>query len=214
MTGTLVQKKSNCSIHTDVASYRMPDNHTGWVRIDFGLMNAELLGVIDLIVYGKGGISIDFSGYTYVSSSNPTANNWYAPKYGIRGSLDAPLPTLRFAKDNTTGRRYIMIGGDSFKWGPYGFISLSKIVLGSLGNTTGDLGVSIEAVSGNYADLGLTNASVSNPSVSIEVERARQDGNGNDIPSTYATKEELPDVYVDTVPTNPKDGDILITTTD
>ena len=25
---------------------------------------------------------------------------------------------------------------------------------------------------------------------------------------------DLPDVYVDTVPTNPKDGDILITTTD
>ncbi len=214
MTGTLVQKKGNCSIHTDVASYRMPDNHTGWVRIDFGLLGAELLGVIDLIVYGKGGISIDFSGYTYVSSSNPTANNWFAPKYGIRGSLDAPMPTVRFAKDNTTGRRYIMIGGDGFAWGPYGFISLSKIVLGSLGNTTGDLSVSIEAVSGNYADLGLTNASVSNPSVSIEVERARKDGNGKDIPSTYATKEELPDVYVDTVPTNPKDGDILITTTD
>lgn len=214
MTGTLVQKKSNCSIHTDVASYRMPDNHTGWVRIDFGLLGAELLGVIDLIVYGKGGISIDFSGYTYVSSSNPTANNWYAPKYGIRGSLDAPMPIVRFAKDNTTGRRYIMIGGDGFAWGPYGFISLSKIVLGSLGNTTGDLGVSIEAVSGNYADLGLTNASVSNPSVNVEVERARKDGNGKDIPSTYATKEELPDVYVDTVPTNPKDGDILITTTD
>lgn len=214
MTGTLVQKKGNCSIHTDVASYRMPDNHTGWVRIDFGLLGAELLGVIDLIVYGKGGISIDFSGYTYVSSSNPTANNWYAPKYGIRGSLDAPMPTVRFAKDNTTGRRYIMIGGDGFAWGPYGFISLSKIVLGSLGNTTGDLSVSIEAVSGNYADLGLTNASVSNPSVSIEVQRARQDGEGNDIPSTYATKEELPDVYVDTVPSNPKDGDILITTTD
>lgn len=214
MTGTLVQKKSNCSIHTDVASYRMPDNHTGWVRIDFGLLGAELLGVIDLIVYGKGGISIDFSGYTYVSSSNPTANNWYAPKYGIRGSLDAPIPIVRFAKDNTTGRRYIMIGGDSFAWGPYGFISLSKIVLGSLGNTTGDLSVSIEAVSGNYADLGLTNASVSNPSVNVEVERARKDGNGKDIPSTYATKEELPDVYVDTVPTNPKDGDILITTTD
>ena len=214
MTGTLVQKKGNCAIHTDVASYRMPDNHTGWVRIDFGLMNTELLGVIDLIVYGKGGISIDFSGYTYVSSSNPTANNWYAPKYGIRGSLDAPIPIVRFAKDNTTGRRYIMIGGDSFAWGPYGFISLSKIVLGSLGNTTGDLGVSIEAVSGNYANLGLTNASVSNPSVNVEVERARKDGNGKDIPSTYATKEELPDVYVDTVPSSPKDGDILITTTD
>ena len=214
VSGTLVQKKGNCSIHTDVASYRMPDNHTGWVRIDFGLMNTELLGVIDLIVYGKGGISIDFSGYTYVSSSNPTANNWFAPKYGIRGSLDAPMPIVRFAKDNTTGRRYIMIGGDGFAWGPYGFVSLSKVVLGSLGNTTGDLGVSIEAVSGNYADLGLTNASVSNPSVSIEVERARQDGEGNDIPSTYATKEELPDVYVDTVPSNPKDGDILITTTD
>ena len=191
VSGTLVQKKSNCSIHTDVASYRMPDNHTGWVRIDFGLMNTELLGVIDMIVYGKGGISIDFSGYTYVSSSNPTANNWFAPKYGIRGSLDAPMPTVRFAKDNTTGRRYIMIGGDGFAWGPYGFISLSKIVLGSLGNTTGDLSVSIEAVSGNYADLGLTNAWVSNPSVSIEVERARQDGEGNDIPSTYATKAEV-----------------------
>lgn len=214
MTGTLVQKKGNCAIHTDVASYRMPDNHTGWVRIDFGLLGAELLGVIDLIVYGKGGISIDFSGYTYVNPSNPTANNWFAPKYGIRGSLDAPMPIVRFAKDNTTGRRYIMIGGDGFAWGPYGFISLSKIVLGSLGNTTGDLSVSIEAVSGNYANLGLTNASVSNPSVNVEVERARKDGNGKDIPSTYATKEELPDVYVDTVPSNPKDGDILITTTD
>lgn len=191
VSGTLVQKKGNCSIHTDVASYRMPDNHTGWVRIDFGLLGAELLGVIDMIVYGKGGISIDFSGYTYVSSSNPTANNWYGPKYGIRGSVDAPMPKVLFAKDNTTGRRYIMIGGDGFAWGPYGFISLSKIVLGSLGNTTGDLGVSIEAVSGNYADLGLTNASVSNPSVNVEVERARKDGNGKDIPTTYATKAEV-----------------------
>lgn len=316
MTGTLVQKKSNCSIHTDVASYRMPDNHTGWVRIDFGLLGAELLGVIDMIVYGKGGISIDFSGYTYVSSSNPTENNWYAPKYGIRGSLDAPMPIVRFAKDNTTGRRYIMIGGDGFAWGPYGFISLSKIVLGSLGNTTGDLGVSIEAVSGNYADLGLTNASVSNPSVSIEVERARKatlaetlgedaytssqvvgakgalstaedefpkdlssiktpgiyaitsrntgqpsgynygvlcvftamkEGNNRTVQMFTSCKSrdgglvsrsfvryqfdnllnwaftpwvelvdtyDLPDVYVDTVPSNPKDGDILITTTD
>ena len=316
MTGTLVQKKGNCSIHTDVASYRMPDNHTGWVRIDFGLLGAELLGVIDLIVYGKGGISIDFSGYTYVSSSNPTANNWYAPKYGIRGSLDAPMPIVRFAKDNTTGRRYIMIGGDSFKWGPYGFISLSKIVLGSLGNTTGDLSVSIEAVSGNYADLGLTNASVSNPSVNVEVERARKatlaetlgedaytssqvvgskgalstaedefpkdlssiktpgiyaitsrntgqpsgynygvlcvftamkEGNNRTVQMFTSSKSrdgglvsrsfvryqfdnllnwaftpwvelvdtyDLPDVYVDTVPTSPKDGDILITTTD
>ena len=214
ISGNLVQKKGNCSIHTDVASYRMPDNHTGWVRIDFGLLVAELLGVIDLIVYGKGGISIDFSGYTYVISSNPTATNWFAPKYGIRGSVDAPMPKVFFSKDNTTGRRYIMIGGDGFAWGPYGFVSLSKILLGSLGNTTGDLGISIEAVSGNYADLGLTNASVSNPSVSIEVERARKDAAGHDIPSTYATKAELPDVYVDTVPTNPKDGDILITTTD
>lgn len=174
ISGNLVQKKGNCSIHTDVASYRMPDNHTGWIRIDFGLLGAELLGVIDLIIYGKGGISIDFSGYTYVDDSEPTKNNWYGPKYGIRGSLDAPMPTVCFAKDNTSGHRYIMIGGDSFKWGPYGFISLSKVVLGSLGNTTGDLGVSIEAVSGNYADLGVANASVSNPSVSIEVERARQ----------------------------------------
>ena len=48
----------------------------------------------------------------------------------------------------------------------------------------------------------------------VEVQRARQDKDGHDIPSTYATKEELPDVYVDTVPSNPKDGDILITTTD
>lgn len=316
VSGSLVQKKGNCSIHTDVASYRMPDNHTGWVRIDFGLLGAELLGVIDLIVYGKGGISIDFSGYTYVSSSNPTANNWYAPKYGIRGSLDASMPIVRFAKDNTTGRRYIMIGGDGFAWGPYGFISLSKIVLGSLGNTTGDLGVSIEAVSGNYADLGLTNASVSNPSVSIEVERARKatlaetlgedaytssqvvgskgalstaedefpkdlssiktpgiyaitsrntgqpsgynygvlcvftamkEGNNRTVQMFTSSKSregglvsrsfvryqfdnllnwaftpwvelvdtyDLPSVYVDTVPSNPKDGDILITTTD
>lgn len=316
VSGTLVQKKGNCSIHTDVASYRMPDNHTGWVRIDFGLLGAELLGVIDMIVYGKGGISIDFSGYTYVSSSNPTANNWYAPKYGIRGSVDAPMPKVLFAKDNTTGRRYIMIGGDGFAWGPYGFISLSKIVLGSLGNTTGDLSVSIEAVSGNYADLGLTNASVSNPSVSIEVERARKatlaetlgedaytssqvvgskgalstaedefpkdlssiktpgiyaitsrntgqpsgynygvlcvftamkEGNnrtvqmftssksreGGLVPRSFVRYQfdnllnweftpwvelvdtyDLPDVYVDTVPSSPKDGDILITTTD
>lgn len=316
VSGTLVQKKGNCSIHTDVASYRMPDNHTGWVRIDFGLLGAELLGVIDMIVYGKGGISIDFSGYTYVSSSNPTANNWYGPKYGIRGSVDAPMPQVRFAKDNTTGRRYIMIGGDSFKWGPYGFISLSKIVLGSLGNTTGDLGVSIEAVSGNYADLGLTNASVSNPSVNVEVERARKatlaetlgedaytssqvvgskgalstaedefpkdlssiktpgiyaitsrntgqpsgynygvlcvftamkEGNNRTVQMFTSSKSregglvsrsfvryqfdnllnwaftpwvelvdtyDLPSVYVDTVPSNPKDGDILITTTD
>ena len=316
ISGNLVQKKGNCSIHTDVASYRMPDNHTGWVRIDFGLMNTELLGVIDLIVYGKGGISIDFSGYTYVSSSNPTANNWYGPKYGIRGSLDAPMPIVRFAKDNTTGRRYIMIGGDGFAWGTYGFISLSKVVLGSLGNTTGDLGVSIEAVSGNYADLGVTNSSVSNPSVSIEVERARKatlaetlgedaytssqvvgskgalstaedefpkdlssiktpgiyaitsrntgqpsgysygvlcvftamkEGNNRTVQMFTSSKSregslvsrsfvryqfdnllnwaftpwvelvdtyDLPDVYVDTVPSNPKDGDILITTTD
>lgn len=48
----------------------------------------------------------------------------------------------------------------------------------------------------------------------FKVNSATNDGEGNDISTTYATKEELPDVYVDTVPSNPKDGDILITTTD
>ena len=48
----------------------------------------------------------------------------------------------------------------------------------------------------------------------FKVNSAINDGEGNDIPSTYATKAELPSVYVDTVPSNPKDGDILITTTD
>ena len=33
-------------------------------------------------------------------------------------------------------------------------------------------------------------------------------------PQDIPTVNDLPDVYVDTVPTNPKDGDILITTTD
>ena len=33
-------------------------------------------------------------------------------------------------------------------------------------------------------------------------------------PQDIPTVNDLPDVYVDTVPSNPKDGDILITTTD
>ena len=93
-------------------------------------------------------------------------------------------------------------------------MSLDKVVLGSLGNTTAALPFTWSALSGTVASLGLVAATAGDMSEGVEVQRARQDKDGNDIPSTYATKEELPDVYVDTVPSNPKDGDILITTTD
>lgn len=215
MTGTLVQKKGNCSIHTDVASYRIPSQHTGWIALDCGINNAiSIVGHITLYRYYTGALSIQVSGYTYAEGIVLTRDNWVTPRYGIYGSWYGDMPQVAFVKDGTTGRRYIIIGGDDFAWNAYDYVSLDKVVLGSLGNTTAALPFTWSALSGTVASLGLVAATAGDMSEGVEVQRARQDGEGNDIPSTYATKEELPDVYVDTVPSNPKDGDILITTTD
>ena len=215
MTGTLVQKKGNCSIHTDVASYRIPSQHKGWIALDCGINNAiSIVGHITLYGYYAGALSIQVSGYTYAEGIALTRDNWVTPRYGIYGSWYGDMPQVAFVKDGTTGRRYIIIGGDDFTWNAYDYVSLDKVVLGSLGNTTSALPFTWSALSGTVASLGLVAATAGDMSEGVEVQRARQDGNGKDIPSTYATKEELPDVYVDTVPSNPKDGDILITTTD
>ena len=215
MTGTLVQKKGNCSIHTDVASYRIPSQHKGWIALDCGINNAiSIVGHITLYRYYTGALSIQVSGYTYAEGIALTRDNWVTPRYGIYGSWYGDMPQVAFVKDGTTGRRYIIIGGDDFAWNAYDYVSLDKVVLGSLGNTTAALPFTWSALSGTVASLGLVAATAGDMSEGVEVQRARQDGEGNDIPSTYATKEELPDVYVDTVPSNPKDGDILITTTD
>ena len=215
MTGTLVQKKGNCSIHTDVASYRIPSQHTGWIALDCGINNAiSIVGHITLYRYYTGALSIQVSGYTYAEGIALTRDNWITPRYGIYGSWYGDMPQVAFVKDGTTGRRYIIIGGDDFAWNAYDYVSLDKVVLGSLGNTTAALPFTWSALSGTVASLGLVAATSGDMSEGVEVQRARQDAAGNDIPSTYATKEELPDVYVDTVPSNPKDGDILITTTD
>jgi hypothetical protein len=215
MTGTLVQKKGNCSIHTDVASYRIPSQHKGWIALDCGINNAiSIVGHITLYGYYAGALSIQVSGYTYAEGIALTRDNWITPRYGIYGSWYGDMPQVAFVKDGTTGRRYIIIGGDDFTWNAYDYVSLDKVVLGSLGNTTSALPFTWSALSGTVASLGLVAATAGDMSEGVEVQRARQDKDGNDIPSTYATKEELPDVYVDTVPSNPKDGDILITTTD
>ena len=215
VSGTLVQKKGNCSIHTDVASYRIPSQHKGWIALDCGINNAiSIVGYITLYRYYTGSLSIQVSGYTYAEGIALTRDNWITPRYGIYGSWYGDMPQVAFVKDGTTGRRYIIIGGDDFAWNAYDYVSLDKVVLGSLGNTTAALPFTWSALSGTVASLGLVAATSGDMSEGVEVQRARQDGEGNDIPSTYATKAELPDVYVDTVPSSPKDGDILITTTD
>jgi len=215
IAGNLVQKKGNCSIHTDVASYRIPSQHKGWIALDCGLgYNIALVGYITLYRYYAGALSIQVSGYTYAEGIALTRDNWITPRYGIYGSWYGDMPQVAFVKDGTTGRRYIIIGGDEFEWNTFDYVSLDKVVLGSLGNTTAALPFTWSALSGTVASLGLVAATSGDMSEGVEVQRARQDKEGNDIPSTYATKEELPDVYVDTVPSNPKDGDILITTTD
>ena len=214
MTGTLVQKKGDGYLHTDVDSFKIPTNHTGWIALCFGQATRTYLGEIDLLAYTQGAVSVDFTGTVSPSAG---AAVWYYGRYGLRGSISSTPPEVVFARKDATGDCYLLLGGDGFAWSAYSFASLSKIVSGGLGATGSDLNITFSALSGDFASLGMTRMTLSapkGPSEGIEVERARQDGEGNDIPSTYATKEELPDVYVDTVPTNPKDGDILITTTD
>ena len=193
MTGTLVQKKSNCSIHTDVASLKIPASHTGWIALDCGLgNNIALVGYITLYRYYTGALSIQVSGYTYAEGIALTRDNWITPRYGIYGSWYGDMPQVAFVKDGTTGRRYIIIGGDDFAWNVYDYVSLDKVVLGSLGNTTTALPFSWSALSGTVASLGLVAATAGDISEGVEVQRARQDKDGNDIPSTYARKDEIP----------------------
>lgn len=192
MTGNLVQKKGNCSIHTDVASYRIPSQHTGWIALDCGINNAiSIVGHITLYRYYTGALSIQVSGYTYAEGIALTRDNWITPRYGIYGSWYGDMPQVAFVKDGTTGRRYIIIGGDDFAWNAYDYVSLDKVVLGSLGNTTAALPFTWSALSGTVASLGLVAATSGDMSEGVEVQRARQDKDGNDIPSTYATKAEV-----------------------
>ena len=193
ISGNLVQKKSNCSIHTDVASYRIPSQHKGWIALDCGLgNNIALVGYITLYGYYAGALSIQVSGYTYAEGISLTRDNWVTPRYGIYGSWYGDMPQVAFVKDGTTGRRYIIIGGDDFAWNAYDYVSLDKVVLGSLGNKTEALPFTWSALSGTVASLGLVAATSGDMSEGVEVQRARQDKDGNDIPSTYARKDEIP----------------------
>ena len=197
MTGTLVQKKGNCAIHTDVASYRIPSQHKGWIALDCGINNAiSIVGYITLYRYYTGALSIQVSGYTYAEGIALTRDNWIAPRYGIYGSWYGDMPQVAFVKDGTTGRRYIIIGGDEFEWNTYDYVSLDKVVLGSLGNTTAALPFTWSALSGTTASLGLVAAPAGDMSEGVEVQRARQDKDGNDIPSTYATKAEVSSLFI------------------
>lgn len=191
--GNLVQKKGNCAIHTDVASYRIPSQHKGWIALDCGLgYNIALVGYITLYGYYAGALSIQVSGYTYAEGISLTRDNWVTPRYGIHGSWYGDMPQVAFVKDGTTGRRYIIIGGDDFAWNAYDYVSLDKVVLGSLGNKTEALPFTWSALSGTVASLGLVAATSGDMSEGVEVQRARQDKDGNDIPSTYARKDEIP----------------------
>ena len=193
ISGNLVQKKGNCSIHTDVASFKIPSQHTGWIALDCGLgNNICLVGYITLYRYYTGALSIQVSGYTYAEGISLTRDNWVTPRYGIYGSWYGDMPQVAFVKDGTTGRRYIIIGGDDFAWNAYDYVSLDKVVLGSLGNKTEALSFTWSALSGTVASLGLVAATAGDMSQGVEVQRARQDKDGNDIPSTYARKDEIP----------------------
>lgn len=193
ISGNLVRKKGNCAIHTDVASYRIPSQHKGWIALDCGLgNNISLVGYITLYRYYTGALSIQVSGYTYSGEVSATRDNWVTPRYGIYGSWYGDMPQVAFVKDGTTGRRYIIIGGDDFEWNTYDYVSLDKVVLGSLGNTTDALPFTWSALSGTVASLGLVAATAGDMSEGVEVQRARQDKEGNDIPTTYARKDEIP----------------------
>lgn len=192
ISGNLVRKKGNCAIHTDVASYRIPSQHKGWIALDCGLgNNIALVGYITLYGYYAGALSIQVSGYTYAEGISLTRDNWITPRYGIYGSWYGDMPQVAFVKDGTTGRRYIIIGGDDFAWNAYDYVSLDKVVLGSLGNKTEALPFTWSALSGTYVSLGLVAATAGDMSEGVEVQRARQDKDGNDISSTYARKEEV-----------------------
>lgn len=193
ISGNLVHKKGNCAIHTDVASLKIPASHTGWIALDCGLgNNISLVGYITLYRYYSGALSIQVSGYTYSEGIALTRDNWITPRYGIYGSWYGDMPQVAFVKDGTTGRRYIIIGGDDFTWNAYDYVSLDKVVLGSLGNKTEALPFTWSALSGTVASLGLVAATSGDMSEGVEVQRARQDKDGNDIPSTYARKDEIP----------------------
>lgn len=188
MTGTMKQKKGDCTILNDVASMRIPWEHKGWIALDFGLDAISVMGEIHLYKYGWGGIVIDFSGYTYVGTGG--ANNWHVPRYGVRGSIGA-MPEVAFAKDNATGKRYILIGGDNFTWGQYDYIALPRVILGSIGNDARDRTWAFTALTGTLVELGITAVSTGGPSFCIEVDKARKavaDGNGLNIPNNYARK--------------------------
>ena len=192
ISGNLVQKKGNCAIHTDVASLKIPANHTGWIALCFGQSTRSYLGEIDLLAYTWGAVSVDFTGTV---SPSEGAAAWYYGRYGLRGSISSTPPEVVFARKDDTGDCYLLLGGDGFAWSSYSFASLSKVVLGGLGATSSDLGITFSALSGAFDDLGMTRMTLSAPkapSEGIEVERARQDKDGNDIPTTYARKDEIP----------------------
>lgn len=197
MTGTLVHKKGDGYLHTDVASLKIPTNHTGWIALCFGQATRTYLGEIDLLAYTQGAVSVDFTGTVSPSSG---AAAWYYGRYGLRGSISSTPPEVVFARKDATGDCYLLLGGDGFAWSSYSFASLSKIVSGGLGATGSDLGITFSALSGDFASLGMTRMTLSAPkapSEGIEVERARQadaatratqDGDGNNISATYLPK--------------------------
>lgn len=191
----LITGRNVCYTHHNVAGLSSTQ-HTGWVDIDFGQQGYIYTGTIRIYRYGKGFLNLLFSAYLAGSGTGDQRQySWYYAAYSFSGSMSSTLPQVRFVRDSNGGG-HILLGGDGYDWGLQSSVVIEEITLGnSAYNGANPLSITISRQTGDFSSLGMTEASFSpistSPSQGIEVERARKDGNGKDIPSTYATKAEV-----------------------
>ena len=244
MSGTLVQHKDTAALLHDVASAAIPNAHTGWIVADFGDAAVMFSAEIVLRSYLYGHLVISFSGYTYASGANwycpfyGFSGSWgttlpqvlfVKDSEGRRkiliGGENYPWGSL-----GTVAMTRAVLSGLTEAPVAFSFVSGSLEELGLTATTTWASGAhglneGIEVARARTLPVGavttamlagrcVTGAKLASDLTLPGTPQVAVPPSSSSPSQCVATMGNLPKVYVDTVPSAPKDGDFVITTTD
>ena len=244
MSGTLVQHKDTAALLHDVASAAIPGAHNGWIVADMGTANLLTEGEIILRSYLYGHLVISFSGYTYAAGANwycpfyGFSGSWgttlpqvifVKDSEGRRkiliGGENYPWGSL-----GTVAMTRAVLSTLTEAPVAFSFVSGTLEELGLTATTTWASGAhglneGIEVARARTLPVGavttamlagrcVTGAKLASDLTLPGTPQVAVPPSSSSPSQCVATMGNLPKVYVDTVPSAPKDGDIIIVTTD
>lgn len=244
MTGTLALHKDTAAQLHDLASAAVPSAHQGWIVLDFGTANALFQAELHLRSYLYGHLVVSVSGYTYAAGGNwycPFCG--YSGAWGttlpqvefvsdeegrrkiLIGGDSYPwgsLGTVALTRAVLNGLMELPVG-ISFASGSIETLGLTPTTIWASSAHRPNEGIEVARARG-VVPGGVTTAMLAERCITaaklasdLTLPGTPQVGvppSASSPQKCIATLGNLPKVYVDQIPANLKDGDIVITTTD